>query len=179
MTCTTYCVKIEEIFDAMICLAPEVLPENRPSVEEYIHWAWKRVTVFVQSIKREKGTEELRFKFESYVTAEEERLQQNLEDLRYYIDNSDTFQVIAGGGRVETVIQGACNIVFHEILMWTHIQTLLPIFYLALKRDLEKISLAQKHILDDYELPSSLDTIYSIVNVAFNQIESLRGKSKS
>ena len=32
MTCTTYCVKIEEIFDAMIRLAYEVLPENRRGV---------------------------------------------------------------------------------------------------------------------------------------------------
>jgi hypothetical protein len=52
-------------------------------------------------------------------------------------------------------------------------------FYLALKRDLDKISLARKHFLNDSELSSSLDSIGSIVNVAFDRIESLRGKSEN
>jgi hypothetical protein len=105
MTCTTYCVKIEEIFDAMIRLAYEVLPENRRGVNLYIASTWHMITVFVQSIKREKGTEDLRTKFESHVTAEEARLRRNFEDLNYRIDDSDTLRVIAGEGRIEMVIK--------------------------------------------------------------------------
>jgi hypothetical protein len=116
MACTTYCVKIEEILDAMIHLAHEVLPENQPSVEEYIHLVWGWVTVFVQSLKREKGTEGLMSKFESHVAAEEARLQRNLEDIKYQIDGSDTFRVIAGGGRVEMVIQAVRDTVYCAIL---------------------------------------------------------------
>jgi hypothetical protein len=107
MTCTTYCVKIEEIFDAMIRLAYEVLPENRRGVNLYIASTWHFITVFVQSIKREKGTEELRAKFESHVAAEEARLRRNFEDLNYRIDDSDTLRVIAGEGRIEMVIKSA------------------------------------------------------------------------
>lgn len=105
MTCTTYCVQIEETFDAMIHLANRVLPENRRTVERYIQRVWSMVTAFAQSIKREEGTDKLRFKFESHVTAEEARLRRNLEDVKYRIDGSDTFRVIAGEGRLETVIR--------------------------------------------------------------------------
>ena len=108
MTCTTYCEKIEEIFDAMIRLAYEALPENRKEVNRYIASVWTPVTVFVQSIKREKGPEELKSKFESYVTAEEARLQRNLEDIKYDIDSYDTIQLIAGDGRTEMVIEALC-----------------------------------------------------------------------
>jgi len=104
MTCTAYCEKIEEIFDAMIRLTYEVLPENRKEVNEYVTMVWSVVTVFVQSIKREKGTEDLKSKFESYVAAEEAKLQRNLEDIKYDIDGYDTALLIAGEGRVETVI---------------------------------------------------------------------------
>jgi len=105
MTCTTYCEKIEEIFDAMIRLAYEVLPENRKEVNTYIARVWTHVTVFVQSIKREKGTDELRSKFESHVATDEARLQRNLEDIKYDIDSYDTIQLIAGEGRAEMVIE--------------------------------------------------------------------------
>jgi len=105
MTCTTYCEKIEEIFDAMIRLAYEVLPENRKEVNGYIARVWTNVTVFVQSVKRDKGTEELRSEFESYVTAEEARLQRNFEDIKYNIGSYDTVQLIAGEGRAEMVIK--------------------------------------------------------------------------
>lgn len=103
MACTTYCVEIEEIFDAMIRLANEVLPENRRGVEYYIHRAWRMVTVFVQSFKREEETDEARSKFESHITAEEARLRRNLEDIRYQIDGPDTFQVVTGEGKLEAV----------------------------------------------------------------------------
>lgn len=103
MTCTAYCEKIEDIFDAMIRLAHEVLPENRNGVNTYIDMVWQDVTIFVQSIKREKGTEELRSKFESYVTAEEARLRRNFEDIEYDIDGCDTVQLITGESRPEIV----------------------------------------------------------------------------
>lgn len=106
MTCTAYCVKIEDLFDAMMRLSYEVLPENRRLVEYYIYKVWELVTMFVQSFKREGRSEELESKFESHVTAEEARLRQKLEGVRYRIDGSDTFRIVAGEGRVETVIKG-------------------------------------------------------------------------
>lgn len=158
MTCTKYCTKIEEIFDAMIRLSHEVLAENRQAVVNYVHWSWRQVTAFVQSIEREEGTDDLRSKFEPHVIAEEARLQQNFEEIKCRIDSSDTFRVIFGKGRIE--------------------MTLFPTLYLALKRGLEKISLARKYILSENELWEALDTINSVVDVACDRIKSLRDTFK-
>ena len=48
--------------------------------------------------------------------------------------------------------------------------------YLALKRDLEKISLARKHVLSDYEMSDAMETILSITDAAWYRIISLRGE---
>ena len=61
----------------------------------------------------------------------------------------------------------------------TPVQTLFPMFYLTLKRDLEKISLARKYILHTQELAESRTTIDSIVGLATHRIGRLKSKSGS
>jgi len=175
MTSTSYCEKIGEIFDGMIRLSDEVLPENRKEVNEYICYVWEEVNIFTRSIKLEKGTEELRTKFKSHVDAEEARLEKNLEDIKYDIDSYDSVQLISGHGRVETV---------RSLSMRTRSQlipeqTLLPMLYLLLKRDLQKISLARKHVLSDSELWDAVETIESITLSAQYRITDLRGEKYS
>jgi len=176
MTCINYCEKIEEIFDAMIRLAGEVLPENRKEVNEYISHVWERVTVFVRSIKREKekDAEELRPKFESYVIAEEARLHRNLEDIMYDIDSYDTVRLIAGNGRPETVISQTSFLCFDTLIFK---QFLFPMLYLALKRDLERISLARKHALSDFEMWDAVETIIFIKDAAEYRSGDLKGET--
>jgi hypothetical protein len=103
MTCTSYCEKIEEILDAMIRLSDEVLPENRKNVNKYIGSVWDEATIFARSIKWNRGTDDLKAKFKSHVAAEEARLQKNLEDIKYNIDDYDSVRLISGRGRIETV----------------------------------------------------------------------------
>lgn len=52
-------------------------------------------------------------------------------------------------------------------------------FYLTLRGDLQKISLAQKLVLSVQELVDARTTIDSIIDVAFDRIELLRGESKN
>ena len=86
-----YCVKIEEIFDAMSQLAHQVLPENRRIVNGYVEAAWRRVGPFARSIEKdEEGTPELRSRFEPYVAAEETRLRRNFEAVKYQIRRRKT-----------------------------------------------------------------------------------------
>ena len=87
----------------MIRLSDEVLPENRTVVNQYIDFVWPQAITFVRSFKWEKGTEDLGTKFQSHTTAEEERLQQNLEDVKYGIDSYELVRLISGHGRIETV----------------------------------------------------------------------------
>jgi hypothetical protein len=121
MTCTAYCAKIEEMFDAMIHLSDEVLPENRQALYTYVNTVWSQVTPFVRSFKGEGGTEELRSKFESYVAAEESRLRRNFEDINYRIDGPDTVQLVSGEGRLETVIKTALAAVVRALLTRTRV----------------------------------------------------------
>ena len=103
MTCTSYCKKIEEIFDAMTRLLDEVLPENRTVVNEYVYYAWIEVGIFTRSIELEDGTDNLRAKFQSYVDAEEERLRKNLEDIKYDVSDYNSVYLVSRPGRIETV----------------------------------------------------------------------------
>ena len=106
MTCTAYCVKIEDIFDAMSQLSHQVLPENRRIVNRYIGVAWWYVGPFARSIEEdEEGTPELRSQFESYVAAEEARLQRNFEAIKYQIEDADTARLVSEDGRIESVIE--------------------------------------------------------------------------
>lgn len=172
MTSTGYCEKIEEIFDAMISLSDEVLPENRTAVNEYIDDVWQEVIVYVRSLKWENGTEGLRERFESYVTREEERLRRNLDDMGYNIDSHDVVRLISGSGRIETV----WSTPFRAGSQLTLGQTLFPILYLVLERDLQKLSLACKHVLGESELPDALESIQYIGGAAMYRVSDLRGK---
>ena len=175
MTCTSYCEKIEEIFDAMIRLSDEVLPENRKEVNEYIACVWSSVTMWVRAIKREKGTEELRTRFESYVNAEEARLHRNLEDIKYDIDSYDTVKLVAGDGRPETVIL-QISFLCSSTLMPE--QFLFPMLYLALKRDLERISLGRKHVLSHFEMWDAVETVLFICDAGWCRLIDLRGETQ-
>jgi len=55
-------------------------------------------------------------------------------------------------------------------------QTLFPMLYLVLKRDLQRISLARKHVLAYSELPDALETIEWIVDAALYRVSDLRGE---
>ena len=50
--------------------------------------------------------------------------------------------------------------------------------YLALKRDLERISLARKHVLSDRELPDAMETILYIINAAWSRVRVLECESE-
>ena len=49
--------------------------------------------------------------------------------------------------------------------------------YLALKRDLERISLARKHVLSHFELYDAVETILFISDAACYRLRDLRGET--
>ena len=72
-------------------------------MNQYIDDVWHETITFARSLKWEKGTEELATKFHSHTSAEETRLEQNLEDIKYGIDSHEVVRLISGHGRIETV----------------------------------------------------------------------------
>lgn len=156
----------------MIRLSDEVLPENRTVVNGYIGNVWPEVITFVRSLKWAKGTEELAAKFQSHTTAEEVRLQKNLEDIKYGIDSHEVVRLVSGHGRTETVRWPT----LHTSNRLTPGKTLLPMLYLVLKRHLQKISLARKHVLAESEFPDAAETIEYIAEAAMYRVSDLRGE---
>lgn len=61
--------------------------------------------------------------------------------------------------------------------MWK--QFLLPMLYLALKRDLERISLARKHVLGHFELWDAVETIFYIADAIWYRMDDLRGEAEN
>jgi len=172
MTCTSYCKKIEETFDAMTRLSEEILPENRRVVNEYIGYAWMEVGIFTRSIQWEEGTDELRARFKSHVDAEEERLRKNFEDLKYDVTASESIYLVSGSRRIEAVR----SFLLHVRAKLSSEQTLFPMLYLLLQRGLQKIDLARKHVLLESELLDGLDIIQWVAIVVHFRVEELRGK---
>ena len=172
MTCTSYCEKIEEIFDAMIRLSDDVLPENRCVVNEYIYYAWIEVGIFTRSIQLEEGTDELRAKFKSHVDAEEERLRKNFEDIKYDVAGSESVYLVSGPRRIEAVQSFS----LHDCAKLSSEQTMFPMLYLLLQRGLQKIGLAHKHVLLEYELFPALDAIQWVTVAVHFRVEELRGR---
>ena len=58
-------------------------------------------------------------------------------------------------------------------------QFLFPMLYLALKRDLERISLARKHVLSHFELYDAVETILFISDAAWYRLVDLRGETET
>jgi len=172
MTCTSYCKKIEEIFDAMTRLADEVLPENRRAVNEYISYAWMDIGIFTRSIQWDEGTAEFRAKFQSHVDAEEERLRKNFEDIKYDVTGPESIYLVSGSRRIEAVRSFS----LHAYSKLNSEQTLFPMLYLLLQRGLQKINLAHKHVLLESELLDALDIIQWIAFVVYFRVEELRSK---
>ena len=103
MTMTHYVIEIDRILDKMFAVKPHVLPANRRSVELYLDQIWSPITALTTGFRRADRNDVLEERFQSYVLAEEDRLRDALERVRYDIDAPDTLQLITGPGRIEKV----------------------------------------------------------------------------
>lgn len=98
-----YKTKIRELIAKMFAIMPSVLPSNRAYTNDYLDLVYRGVTSLESAIAPCFITESLQEKFRSYVEAEENRLRDNLRDVRFDIDARDTLELVAGPGRIERV----------------------------------------------------------------------------
>jgi cysteine synthase len=81
-----------------------VLPPNREAFDRYFENTWLRVHALTAAVLSQQYSEpEDPKRFESYIDAEEARLENNLRAVDYVIDGVDTLPLIAGVGRIEKV----------------------------------------------------------------------------
>ncbi|KAH9894903.1 hypothetical protein C8Q73DRAFT_644952 [Cubamyces lactineus] len=156
MTATYYRDKIVELLAKMFAMRPRIHNANTEAVQKYLLTVYRRATTLTSSFICTYQDDSLKARFQSYVDAEEQRLREGLETVRYDIDAMDTLTLITGPGRIE--------------------KSLFPLLYLLLKRDFEIFRLCQKMIIHKDELWDAADTIvwvFDAVAYRHNDLEAL------
>lgn len=89
----------------MIAIRPHIHQANRKAVHQYLQTIWPHTYILTTSLDithlPESPLVEERFK--SHVNAEEQRLREALEAVKYKIDAMDALLLVTGPGRIEKV----------------------------------------------------------------------------
>ncbi|KAI0360921.1 hypothetical protein OH77DRAFT_1418971 [Trametes cingulata] len=141
---TSYIDNIVEIFAKMFALLPRIRPENKKFAYDYLCSVWQPIVTLTAAFNGAIAPDIVSQTFRSYVEAEEERLRQSLETVRYNIDALDTLRLITGPGRIE--------------------KCLFPLLHLLLKRDYDIFCLSQKVVISKDEFPDSADTLLCVLD---------------
>ncbi|KAL1937671.1 hypothetical protein VTO73DRAFT_12946 [Trametes versicolor] len=156
MTMTRYVIEIDSLLDKMFAIKKHVLPANRRSVEQYLDVIWSPITELTTGFRRIERNDVVEERFQPYVDAEENRLRDALQDIKYDIDAADILQLVTGPGRVE--------------------KFLFPLLWLLLKRDFEILRLSRNVVLHRDELwdsASSLKWVFRAVSDRCTNLENL------
>ncbi|KAJ6560234.1 hypothetical protein B0H19DRAFT_1146862 [Mycena capillaripes] len=151
---TVYKIKIRELIAKMFAIMPSILPENKGYANEYLDLCYRGITSLESAIAPCFITESLQEKFRSYVEAEENRLRDNLRDVRFDIDARDTLELVMGRGRIERFV--------------------MPILYLLLQRDFEIFRIAQTRVLHADELWDATETIKYVIEAVEERVKTLK-----
>ncbi|KAI0661089.1 hypothetical protein C8Q70DRAFT_911215 [Cubamyces menziesii] len=154
MTATYYRDKINDLFAQMFAMRPRIHSANAEAVLKYLLVVYKRSVKFTSSFNGTYQADSLKARFQSYMDAEEQRLREGLETVRYDIDAMDTLTLVTGPGRIE--------------------KSLFALLYLLLKRDHQIFRLCQKMIVHKDELWDAADTIMWVYDAAVNRYDDLK-----
>lgn len=102
ITATMYANEIRTLFYHIEQAMPRIHPLNRAAVELYLRQTWGPLTVLVLALDPWYDSS-LQDRFQDYVDHEKQRIQTNLEKIKYNIDALDTLYLVVGSGRLEKV----------------------------------------------------------------------------
>ena len=95
---------IMDICAKMFAIRSHIHSANRNAVDKYLQTVWQKIATLTMSFVGANQPDSLYERFKSYVEAEEQRLRQGLETVRYDVDAMDTLLLVTGPGRIEKVI---------------------------------------------------------------------------
>lgn len=98
-----YGEKVLGLLNHLFAIRDELLPENRYWADYYLRSVWPVAFELVKALRPANVPEHVEGKFQAFADLEEERIRQNLSDIRFDIDALDTVYVVAGPGRIEKV----------------------------------------------------------------------------
>ena len=111
MTATRYRDLIDDICGKMFAIRANIHPANRNAVDRYLQIVWKRICTLTSSLIPTSPNDSLFERFQDYTEAEERRLREDLETVKYDIDSMDTLLLVIGQGRIERVSRTFLTIV--------------------------------------------------------------------
>ncbi|KAI0325467.1 hypothetical protein GY45DRAFT_1348843 [Cubamyces sp. BRFM 1775] len=156
MTATYYRGKVVELLAKMFAMRPRIHQANTEAVQKYLSKVYRRATTLTSSVICTFQDDSLKARFQSYVNAEEQRIREGLETVRYDVDAMDTLTLITGPGRIT--------------------KSIFPLLYLLLKRDFEIFRICQNMVIHRDELWDAAETImwvFDAVNYHHNDLEAL------
>ncbi|KAM5533025.1 hypothetical protein V8D89_013293 [Ganoderma adspersum] len=158
MTATRYRDLIDHICGRMFAIRAYIHPANRNAVDKYLRIVWKRICTLTSSLIPTSPNDLLLERFQDYTEAEEQRLWEDLEMVKYDIDSMDTLLLVIGQGRIERRL---------FIFLW-----------LLLRRDFEIFRLCQNTIIHKDELWHSAQMICWVFEVIERRYEDLEALFK-
>ncbi|KAI0265382.1 hypothetical protein BC834DRAFT_825189 [Gloeopeniophorella convolvens] len=132
-----YAKSIEHLWSKMDGMHTAVLAPNRDSVARYQIYVWRLVHKLTATLTDSDPDTTYLDRFQSPITAEEERLKKNLEAVDYVIDGLDTLKLIIGEGRLE--------------------KTLFPLIYLFMKHHYDIMRVARRTIISKREIWDAIE----------------------
>jgi len=154
LTLLNYSAKINTLFSKMFAIVPRIDQRNRNEVIKYLGYVYQPVACITHSVNSLDADPSIYVRFQSYVDSEEKRLRENLEEIKYDIDDVETVPIVAGPGRIGKYI--------------------LPLLYLILERHFEIFRVAQSKKLHHDELWDAVDTIFRVLDVFYSRMKTLR-----
>lgn len=94
----------------MFAIVPHVDQRNRNEVIKYLGYVYQPVACITHSVNSLDADPSIYVRFQSYVDSEEKRLRENLEEIKYDIDDVETVPLVTGAGRIGKVFRALINL---------------------------------------------------------------------
>ena len=160
----------------MFGMLPKILPDNRIFIDQYLAGTWQILYEVIAAVEYRAVPDGLRARFALYVKAEEKRLQANLNDIRYDIDELDALTLVTGPGRIEKVSVNA-PIIFSCYLFTVVPQHFFPLVRLMLEHHMKVFRIAKTRVLNIMELDDAKDSIEYIMDAVNYRYDDLKSAS--
>ncbi|KAF8149372.1 hypothetical protein B0H34DRAFT_733496 [Crassisporium funariophilum] len=162
LSVSSYRNKIYLLLQELHRLLSDILPENKKFADECMNaWGFCRVELLLRSTDSsydDGNPGALNDITDEYAKSEEARIGANLESVSYNLDSSSTVLLVVGPSRIERHIY--------------------PLIYLLLRRYMDTMKIACRHILNREELPAMNDTLLSAFEALDDRVEHLEAVYK-
>ena len=168
-----YIEKTREIIGEQVAIFPRILPKNRPKAERYLNYVTTSIAKLSAGLESPELPEGIPSKFKEPIERELAVIQENLESIKYCIDNQALVPFVVGckTGKIENV---SLSILLMLAISECTFQSVCLLIYLLVKSNLEIFRNAQSRILDDkvfVDLTTTIQQVFSAITIRANELQ--------